>query len=333
MNEKMKAVVIAAHGGVEVLEIKDVERPFIKSTNDVIVRVRGAALNRADLLQRKGRYPAPQGFPQDIPGLEFAGEVAKLGEDVRSLKIGDRVFGITGGAAQAEFVCVPENELALIPETLRWEEAAAVPEAFITAHDAMMTQAGLRTGESILIHAVGSGVGLAAVQLARAINAFSYGTSRTKDKIEKAKMYGLDGGVTVGDDTTGFVDSIKVWTHGTGVNVILDLVGGNYLSPNLDAMAKRGRLMLIGTTAGAKAEFEFFKAMRKRLTIIGTVLRSRSSEEKAMATKLFSDEVIPLLANRSVRPTIDSVFEIKDIRKAHKRLESNESFGKVVLMI
>ena len=333
MSEKMKAVVITAHGGVDVLEIKEVEKPFIKNLNDVIVRVRAAALNRADLLQRRGRYPAPQGFPQDIPGLEFAGEVVRLGDDVRSLKIGDRVFGITGGAAQAEFVCVPENELALVPENLSWEEAGAVPEAFITAHDAMITQAGLKKGESVLIHAIGSGVGLAAMQLAEAIEAICYGTSRTEDKIEKAKMFGLDGGIVVSDDPASFVEPIKVWTRGAGVNVILDLVGGNYLSPNLDALAKRGRLMLIGTTAGAKAGFEFFKAMAKRLTIIGTVLRSRSSEEKAEAIKLFADEVVPLLANGSIHPVIDSVFELKDIRKAHERLESNESFGKVVLMI
>jgi putative PIG3 family NAD(P)H quinone oxidoreductase len=326
----MKAVVITEFGGVDVLEIREVEKPSIKNASDVIVRVHAVALNRADLLQRRGLYPAPKGFPQEIPGLEFAGEVVAIGDEVSALKIGDRVFGITGGGAQAEFVCANENELAIVPENLNWEEAAAVPEAFITAHDAMITQAHLKKGESVLIHAVGSGVGLAAVQLAKAFGAFCYGTSRTKDKIEKAKMFGLDDGVVV-NEPSQFVDSIKSWTQGAGANVILDLVGGNYLSANLDALALKGRLVLIGTTAGAKAEFEFFKLMAKRATIIGTVLRSRASEEKAEATKLFSDEVLPLLANGSVRPTIDSVFEMKDIRAAHERLESNENFGKVVL--
>jgi putative PIG3 family NAD(P)H quinone oxidoreductase len=332
MNEKMKAVVITEFGGVDVLEIGEVEKPSIKNANDVLVRVRAAALNRADLLQRRGRYPAPKGFPQEIPGLEFAGEVVAVSDDVSSLKIGDRVFGITGGAAQAEFVCANENELAIIPENLNWVEAAAIPEAFITAHDALITQAKLKKGESVLIHAVGSGVGLAAVQLAKAFGAFCCGTSRTEDKIERVKMFGLDNGVVV-DEPSQFVDSTKSWTQGMGANVILDLVGGNYFPANLDALALKGRLVLIGTTAGAKAEFEFFKLMAKRATIIGTVLRSRSSEEKAEATKLFANDVIPLLAKGSVRPVIDSVFEIKDARKAHERLESNETFGKVVLRL
>src|SRR5205085_2242069 len=162
-SEKMRAVVITSHGGVEGLEVREVERPPDATADRVLVRVRAAALNRADVLQRKGHYPAPQGAPQDIPGLEFAGEVAQMGSEARTFKTGQRVFGITAGGAQAEYVLVPESTLAEIPANLDWAEAAAVPEAFITAHDALFTQGELQMGERVLIHAAGSGVGLAAI--------------------------------------------------------------------------------------------------------------------------------------------------------------------------
>lgn len=327
----MRAVVITKPGETDVLEIREVEKPSLNSTNKVMVRVRAAALNRADLLQRRGKYPAPEGYPQDIPGMEFAGEVAEIGTDVRSLKIGDRVFGITGGGAQAEFIAAYENELAIIPENLNWTEAATIPEAFITAHDALFTQARLQTGESVLIHAAGSGVGLAAVQLVKAAGAFAYGTSRTESKLERAKEFGLDEYVAVENEPQRFVESVKEWTDDKGVNVILDLVGGNYFSANLDSLSLKGRLLLVGTTAGAKAELDFSKVMRKRLKIMGTVLRSRSNEEKATATRLFMNHVLPLLKSGAAQPTIDSVFEANEVRAAHERLESNESFGKVVI--
>lgn len=329
----MRAVIIREFGNSEVLEIKEVDAPLLDSANKVLVRVHAAALNRADLLQRRGKYPAPKGFPKDIPGLEFAGEVVEIGSAVSALKIGDKVFGITGGGAQSEFVCVPENELALVPENLNWAEAAAIPEAFITAHDALFTQANLKIGERVLVHAAGSGVGLAAIQLAKASGAFCYGTSRTISKLERAKEFGLDESVAVEGEPNCFVEAVNEWTENKGVNVVLDLVGGNYFSSNIDVLSLKGRLLLVGTTAGAKAEFDFGRVMQKRLRIIGTVLRSRSSEEKARATRLFANQVVPLLKSGAVKPVIDSVFEMKDVRAAHERLESNESFGKVVLLI
>src|SRR5919199_2911762 len=182
MTHRMKAVVIPRPGGPEVLELRDVERPT-PGSGEVLVRVRATALNRADLMQREGRYPPPPGAPADIPGLEFAGEVAALGPGARDWHEGDRVFGITGGGAYAEYVAVHERTLAPIPTTLGWDEAAAVPEAFITAHDALVTQAAVRPSERVLVHAVGSGVGLAAVQLARAAGAVPYGTARTAEKL------------------------------------------------------------------------------------------------------------------------------------------------------
>jgi NADPH2:quinone reductase len=201
----MKAVRITKHGGVEGLEVQEVEMPPQPTADRVRVRVRAAALNRADVLQRMGYYPAPPGYPQDIPGLEFAGEVEDVGEQVRNWKAGQRVFGITGGGAQAEYLVVPENHLAAIPENLDWAEAAAVPEAFITAHDALFTRANLRPGETMLVHAAGSGVGTATVQLARAAGAKAYGTSRTADKLERTKAYGLSNALLLGLNRKGWL--------------------------------------------------------------------------------------------------------------------------------
>ncbi|HYY59136.1 MAG TPA: NAD(P)H-quinone oxidoreductase, partial [Pyrinomonadaceae bacterium] len=273
------------------------------------------------------------GAVEDIPGLEFAGEIEQVGEEVRSWRVGQRVFGITAGGAQAEYLVVPQGALALIPPNLDWAEAAAVPEVFITAHDALFTQAGLSMGERVLIHAAGSGVGTAAIQLARAAGARAYGTSRTPEKLERAREYGLDEGVAVGDQPSLFADAVRGWTNGAGVNVVLDLVGGAYLAANLDALAPLGRLMLVGTTAGASAPLDFGTAMRKRLRIMGTMLRSRTAEEKATATRAFAAHVVPLLASGRLRPVIDKIYSIDEVRAAHTRLESNESFGKIVLVI
>ena len=198
-NEKMKAAWIASFGGPEVLEIRDVEKPRIDSAQ-VLVRVRASALNRADLLQRQGKYPPPAGYPVEIPGMELAGEVVEVGRAVRKWKPGQRVFGLVGGAAQAEFVATHEDLLAEIPKAMSWTEAAAIPEAFITAHDALWSQAQLRPGETVLVNAVGSGVGLAAVQLVRVMHAVPFGTSRTADKIDQAKDYGLEKGLVVHDN-------------------------------------------------------------------------------------------------------------------------------------
>ena len=334
-NEMMRAVRITAQGGggLEALEVVETERPQV-AADRVLVRVRAAGLNRADLLQRRGHYPAPPGAPADIPGLEFAGEVEETGDDARTLARGARVFGITAGGAQAEYVVVPESALARVPDNLSWAEAAAVPEVFITAHDALFTQGRLGMGERVLIHAAGSGVGTAAVQLARAAGAGRvYGTARTAEKLARARDFGLDEALAVGDDAEAFARAVREWTGGRGVDVILDLVGASYLAANLDALARRGRLLLVGTLGGASAPLDFRVVMGKRLRITGTVLRSRSTAEKARAVRRFSEHVVPLLADGRLRPVVDSVFALTDVRAAHERLESNETFGKVVLEI
>lgn len=329
----MKAVTINNHGGPEVLDVREVETPSPPTADRVRVRVRAAGLNRADVLQRRGQYPPPPGYPENIPGLEFAGEVDEIGEEVRTWKQGQRVFGITGGGAQAEYVTVPENHLAEVPANLDWAQAAAVPEVFITAHDALFTRAELRPGETILVHAAGSGVGTAATQLARAAGATVFGTSRTPDKLARAKEHGLNKSVAVNGQPELFAAAVREWTNGRGVNVIIDLVGAAYLEANLDALAPKGRMVLVGTTSGAKATLDFATVMRKRLTIVGTVLRARSAEEKATATRLFAEQVVPLLATGGVKPVIDRVYKLEEVREAHARMESNESFGKIVLLM
>src|SRR6476646_6100640 len=284
----MKAVVIIRPGGIDVLEIHEVEDAPAPTADRVRVRVRASALNRADVIQRKGYYPAPPGAPAHIPGLEFAGEVDQLGSEVREWQIGDRVFGICGGGAHAELVTVPSSHLARIPSNLDWEAAGAVPEVFMTAHDALFTQARLQPGETVLVHAAGSGVGTAAIQLIRASGARSFGTSRTPDKLERAKEYGLDESLVVSGEPLSLVDPVKEWTGGTGVDVVLDLVGAAYFDANLRAMALKGRMIHVGTTSGSKATFDLGAVMSKRLTLRGTVLRARSIEEKATVTRLFA---------------------------------------------
>ena len=327
----MKAVVITRFGGPEVLEIRDVPQPQ-PAPDEVLIHVWSTALNRADLLQRAGQYPAPPGATQNIPGLEFAGEVTELGANAHRWHKGNRVMGIIGGGAHAEFVTAHEDALAAVPPNLEWPAAGAVPEVFMTAHDALK-QAGFKAGENVLVHAVGSGVGLAATQLVRALGGHAIGTSRTPDKIERAKLFGLESGFAVPEpsfltELSAFANDV---TGGKGFDVVLDLNGGPYFAASLEAMAMRGRIILIGGVAGGKANVDLYQILRKRLHIVGTVMRARSLEEKIATTSAFGQEVVPLLAQASIQPVIDSVFPLEKIQDAHRRLESNETFGKVVL--
>jgi putative PIG3 family NAD(P)H quinone oxidoreductase len=328
----MRTVVITRPGGPEVLEV--VERPMPEpAPGEVLVRVRASGLNRADLLQRRGGYPAPHGAPPDVPGLEFAGEVARVAADVERWREGDRVFGITAGGAQAEYRSLHGGLLAPVPEGMSWTDAAAVPEAFMTAFDALFTQAELRPDERVLVHAVGSGVGLAAVQLARAIGATAYGTSRTDDKLERARAWGMADGIALPGGPEPLAEWARTVTNGRGMNVVLELVGGAYVPASLETLAEKGRLMLVGLVAGRRADIDLGAILRRRLTVRGTVLRGRSLAEKIAVTRAFAMHVVPMLADGRVRPVVDSVFAMDDIRAAHERLESNESFGKVVLEI
>jgi len=327
----MKAIVITGIGGPEVLEIREVPTPKPRG-EQIRVRVRAFGLNRADLLQCRGVYPAPAGAPADIPGLEYMGEVDQLGPDVTApFKIGDRVFGIVGGGGQAEYVLTHERLAVVVPSRLDITEAAAIPEAFITAHDALLTQGRLAPGGSVLIQAVGSGVGTAAVQIAHAMGCRVLGTSRTAAKLEQVKPLGLDHGIN--SAVSDLAAAVRAATNGRGVDVVIDLIGGSALAGNLAALGQQGRLVLVGLLGGATAPFDLSVVLRKRLTLVGTTLRARPLEEKIAATRLFASQVIPWLERGVVRPVVDSVFSFDQFRAAQARLESNQVFGKVVVRL
>jgi len=326
----MRSIVITRPGGPEVLELRDTPAPE-PGRGEVRVRVRATAVNRADLLQRMGAYPAPPDVPADVPGLEFAGEVDALGRDVRDWAVGDRVFGLTGGGAYAELIVAHGRALARIPDSLSFEQAAAVPEAFITAWDAMVTQAGLTAGETVLVHAVASGVGTAAVQIARALGARCIGTSRTNDKLVRAKELGMSEGVAA--EGGRFAEAVLRASSGRGVDVILELVGGSYLADDLVCAAPRARIVLVGLLAGARAELDLGLLLRKRLTVVGTVLRSRPLEEKIDAMQRFARHVVPLLASAELVPVVDLVLPLARAAEAHARMAGSEGIGKIVLSV
>jgi putative PIG3 family NAD(P)H quinone oxidoreductase len=323
----MRAVIYTGAGGPEVISLGEVPKPEVRPGH-IRVRVHAAGLNRADLMQRRGQYPAPPGWPADIPGLEYAGEVEVVRGGSR-WKVGDRVMGLVGGGAQAELVAVHESEALAIPERLSYVEAAAIPEAFLTAYDALVTRGRLAAGERVLIHAVGSGVGTAAAQIASHLGATVLGTSRSADKLARALVYGLD----VGIDTSrgGFPDAV-----GEPVHVVLDMLGGPALADNLAVLAPRGRLVLLGFLAGSRTTIDLGPILRKRLEVIGTVMRPRTPEERAPLVREFAERMLPLFDQRiehaaPLRPVLERTYAMADLAKAHRLLESNETFGKVVV--
>lgn len=324
----MRAVVIPRPGGPEVLE--EQERPTPDpGPSQIRVRVKASALNRADLLQRRGGYPAPAGWPADVPGLEYAGEVDAVGPGAGLWAPGTRVMGLVGGGGHAEYVCVHEREAVRIPSNLSWDQAAAVPEVFFTAYDAVFRQLRVDAGERLLIHAAGSGVGTAAIQLASAAGVRTIGTSRTPGKLERAAELGLDVGIDASSDD--WPAEVMRVADGEGVNAVLDLVGGDYLAGNLRVIAERGRLIVVGTVAGSRAELDMGLLLRKRVTVIGTVLRARPVEEKIQLAREFSSNVLPLLASGRVGPVVERVYPFAAVSDAHRLLESNRTFGKIVL--
>ncbi len=325
----MRAVVIAGKGGVEALEVCEVTTPE-PGAGQVRVRVRAAGLNRADLMQARGQYPAPAGSPADIPGLEFAGEIDALGTELTgSWKVGDRVYGIAGGGGLAEAIVSHERMIAPIPENLDDVSAAAVPEVFFTAFDALDAQARLRPGERVLIHAVGGGVGSAAVQIAKAMGCTVLGTSRTASKLEACAGLGLD----VGIDTTAedFAEVARRVTGGEGVEAVIDTVGAAVWEGNIRSLSRRGRLVLVGLLGGHKVEVNLAHLLAKRIRVVATTLRARPLEEKIAVTQAFARRVNPWLASGKVRPVVDREFPLSEVRAAEEYLESNAGIGKVVL--
>jgi NADPH2:quinone reductase len=324
----MKAVVIREPGGPEVLELRDVADPDVVHGH-VRVKVAYAGVNRADLLQRAGFYPAPPGVPKDVPGLEYAGTVEAVGAGVTRFSPGARVYGLVAGGAYAEKVVVHEREAVPIPDGISDELAAAVPEAFVTAWDALVVQAGLSAGESLLVHAAGSGVGSAGVQIGRALGCTVLGTSRHAEKLERARELGLDEGIV--PDQGSFAAAVRAKTGGRGVDVVLDLVGGAYFPEELEACAPRARVVVVGLTAGRKASIDLGLLLQRRLHVVGTVLRARPLEEKIAAAQLLERSIGPLLAKRRLAPVVDRVFSLAQAADAHALVASDATFGKVLL--
>ncbi len=321
---KVRAVVITQPGEPEVLAMRERPVPY-PGTGELLVRVRAAGVNRADLLQRAGRYPAPEGVKPDIPGLEFAGEVEQAGPGVAAWRVGDRVMGIVAGAGYAEYLTVAAEHVLPLPDSWSFEEGAAVPEAFLTAFDALELQAGLSSRERLLIHAVGSSVGVAALQLGKAVGATVAGTSRTPWKLERAKQLGLDLAFAVEGAFLPAAEAVS-WA-----DVILDLVGGEYLPGDLMAAAPKGRIMLVGLTAGRTAKLDLGLLLSKRLRLCGTVLRTRSKEEKASLVRSFAERIMPRFLAGEIRCVVDRIFPAEEAAEAHRYLESNLNFGSVVL--
>ena len=324
----MRAVIITRPGGPEVLEVQERSTPK-PGASQIRVRVHASALNRADLSQRRGNYPAPPGYPADVSGMEYAGEVESLGEGATRWDVGARVMGIIGGGGHAEYVCVHENEAIAIPGLFTWEEAAAIPEVFLTAYDALFRQMDVHVGETLLIHAVASGVGTAGLQLACSSGVAVVGTSRSASKLQRAVQLGLD--VPIDASKGGWVEQVEAQVGADRINAIMDLVGGDYVGGDLRVLAPRGRMIVVGTTAGSKAEINLGLLLRKRARIIGTVLRARTLDEKIQLAEEFTERVLPLFETGHVKPIVDHVFPFTEIRAAHQLMESNETFGKIVL--
>lgn len=320
----MRAAVI--QNGKLVLQERPTPTP---GASEVRVRVHATAVNRADLLQIRGAYPAPKDAVQDVPGLEYAGVVDAIGDKVSGLAPGDRVYGLVGGGSYADYLTCHAETCVKVPDGLELAEAAALPEAYVTAYDAMVVQARLAAGETVLVHAVGSGVGTAALQIARAIGARAIGTARTQEKLDDAHALGLPHGILV--QNARFSEAVLAATGGRGVDVVLDLVGGSYVAESIACAAPRARHVLVGLLAGATGELDLGAILRKRIELRGTVLRSRPLEEKIAAARVLDRNLSPLFAERRLTAVVHATYPLERVDDALASMAGNEGFGKIVL--
>jgi putative PIG3 family NAD(P)H quinone oxidoreductase len=322
----MRAVVLRDHGGPEVLTIEDVPDP-VPGPEDVVVDIVGTAVNRADVLQRMGLYPSPVPMPHEIPGLELAGRVSRIGPRVTRWQPGDAVMGIVAGGGYAEEAAVHERQLVAVPAAVPLADAAAIPEVFLTAWDALVLQGGLTSGRWALVHAGASGVGTAAIQIAKAIGA-RVAVTCSAGKADACLALGAD---------AAFERSPHAWLADAraevpgGFDTILDVVGGEELGRNVEALAPRGRIIQVGVMAGGSAEINLGALMFKRATVSGTVLRARPIEEKIAVTQRFAAELVPLFETGALRIVIDSRFPLEQAADAHRRMEANTNVGKILL--
>ena len=325
----MKAVVLRTHGGLEALQFEDVASP-VMGEYDILVSVAATALNRADLLQRMGFYPDP--FPSDveIPGLEFAGTVSAKGARVTAWNIGDKVMGVVSGGAYAEELVIHERQAIAVPSNVSVNDAAAIPEVFITAWDALVLQGGLTSGRWCMVHAGASGVGTASIQIAKAIGARIIVTC-SAGKVQACKNLGAD--VVVDSGSQDFVEEVAKATNNVGVDVILDVIGGEYVDRNIASLAVKGRIIQVGVMAGKPLPFNVGSLLAKRASITGTVLRARPLEEKVAISQRFAAELLPLFETGALKPIIDSRYAFANIAEAHEFMASNGNVGKIIIDI
>jgi putative PIG3 family NAD(P)H quinone oxidoreductase len=318
-------------GGVEVIEPGEVEVRD-PGAGEVQVEIVAAGLNRADIHQRRGMYPAPAGAPPDVPGLEFAGRVVSRGDGAKLWNEGDAVMAIVGGGAMARRITLHERELMPVPIGMALEDAASIPEVFLTAWDAMVRQADLRAGETVLVHTAASGVGTAAIQIARAVGARPIGTSRSAGKLEAVKPLGLaDRDALVIADPPLFAAEVSNLTGGRGASVVIDTVGGSFFEENIRAASVRGRIVLLGTLGGGSAKAPIGMMLGKRVTVIGSVMRARALEEKCALAREAAAALVPLFERGLVKPVIDRVLPMRQLADAHAAMEADANVGKIVL--
>jgi NADPH2:quinone reductase len=324
----MKAIVIAHPGGPDVLQ--SAERPVpVYASTEVLVKVHAAGVNRPDVYQRKGNYPPPQGAPIDIPGLEIAGVIEKGGADVTRWKVGDKVCALVMGGGYAEYCNVPEGQCLPVPGNLAFDEAASLPETFFTVWSNVFDRGQLKGDEILLVHGGSSGIGVTAIQMAAALGHKVYVTAGSDEKCRFCEDLGASKAINY--KTESFPDVIKQLTNGKGVDVILDMIGGDYTAGNLKSLAEEGRLVLINTMNGKDVQVDLSIVMRKRLNITGSMLRSRDIEFKADIAKKLEEVIWPLIASGKIKPIINKVFPADKAADAHRLMESGEHIGKIVL--
>ncbi len=322
----MKAIIITKPGLPGVLELSEVDKPE-PAKGEILIKVKAVGVNRADCIQRQGRYPAPADCPQDIPGLEYAGVVEKSGGS--AFKKGDKVFGLVGGGSYAEYLVTHERTVARMPKKMSFVQAAAVPEAFVTAYDAIVEQGQLKSGQFVLVNAAGSGVGMAALQICKTLGAKCVGTVRSKSKADRLAELGFKNIIVCTDGK--FSKDIVPLTHDNNVDLVVELVGGDYIEEDLNCLAPKGKIILIGLLAGNRTQVNLGALLSKRATIKGTTLRARPLEEKIAAAQLLTKNICPLFESGDLKPNIDRVFSLSEAAEAHKMMEKNENLGKIVL--
>lgn len=323
----MRAITIASPGGPDVLRIASVPDP-IPAADEVLIDVTASGVNRADLLQRQGHYPPPPGAPPYL-GLECSGRIAGMGDDVTGWRIGDEVCALLSGGGYAEQVTVPAGQVLAVPGGVSVTDAAALPEVACTVHANVVTLAGLRAGQTLLVHGGASGIGTMAIQLGRALGARVACTAGAPAKLDFCRELGADLAISYRDED--FVAAITKFTGGLGADVILDLMGAAYLQRNVNALAIGGHLVVIGMQGGSRAELDIGALMRKRASVHSTSLRARPSGEKAAVVAAVRDQVWPLVGAGRVRPVIDTIFPLAQASSAHQRMESGDHIGKILL--